>query len=256
MKNCHPLPIRAALFVLKASLALSLSGAGAVHAQDDGWNWDLALYLWPSNITIDAGDDRTSVDFKDLVDKLESAFAAHFEGRRGKGGFLVDVMLVSVADDALTEGHPDLPDGSLVELDVDQGLYEVGGFYRPGGQEDGFDVLAGVRLLQLDDALTVTLPIGASDTEKSDSSFTDGFIGVRYSDRLSNRLGYQIRIDFASGDTDSTWNTVAGLTVGVGKKGNKNLIFGYRRLDFDLKDQEVESQLEMSGPFFAFNVGF
>ena len=153
-------------------------------------------------------------------------------------------------------GHPDLPDGSLVELDVDQGLYEVGGFYRPGGQENGFDVLAGVRLLQLDDALTVTLPIGASDTEKSHSSLTDGFIGVRYSDRLSNRLGYQIRIDFASGDTDSTWNTVAGLTVGVGKKGNKNLIFGYRRLDFDLKDQEVESQLEMSGPFFAFNVGF
>ena len=239
------------------TLFVLLLASAPLQAQSDGWDWDLGLYLWASDVKADVGDDSIEISFSDLIDKVEMAGSVHFEGRRGRGGFLTDLMIISLADEATAMGHPDLPDGTLLDLAMDLTLVEIGGFWRPSGRDEGFDLLAGIRFLIIDDELVITPP-GAPPMpqESSDTSVTDAYIGARYSLSLSPRWGFMIRADIGAGDTDLIWNTTAYLSVGVGRKGNKDIIFGYRRLQLDLGDDQIESQVEMSGPVVAFAFGF
>ncbi len=54
--------------------------------------------------------------------------------------------------------------------------------------------------------------------ESSDTSVTDAYVGARW--------GFMIRGDIGTGDTDLIWTTTAYISVGVGRKGNKDIIFG------------------------------
>ena len=58
--------------------------------------------LWASDIGMDltVRGDRvldTDVAFGDLLDKVDFSFSAHFDGRRGKGGFLADLTYIDLA---------------------------------------------------------------------------------------------------------------------------------------------------------------
>ncbi len=92
--------------------------------------------------------------------------------------------------------------------------------------------------------------------ESMDTSLAEPYIGARYSLSFSPRWGFLVRGDIGAGDTDLIWNTTAYLRLTVGKKGNKHIIFGYRRLQMDLSDDQIESQMDMTGPFAAFAFGF
>ncbi len=196
---------------------LALSGGTAEAGK---WQWELTPYLWGSAVDLDVEVDGNpafggSASFSELVDKLEGAFSVHFEGRGKRTGFLVDLLYISLGDNVtLGAGNPPgLPSGSTVDTDVDTVVLEGAGFYRLLGRDaDGLDLLFGLRGIEVDQSFRFFDPAGAPiDTVASSPSYTDGLLGLRYLGSFGKRWGYNLRADYAGGDTEGGINRVAGL---------------------------------------------
>lgn len=164
--------------VVAVSLCLWLP---ASESQAKGaWEWTLIPYLWVSDIGMEVKiKDQpvlgTDIAFGDLLDKVDYALTAHFEGRRGKGGFLFDLTAVGLSNDSTLTGNggPPLPPGDTsIKTDVDLTLLEVGGFYRPQGEKTGLDLLFGIRYIGIDQKFDITLPdpLGLQTTVESAES--------------------------------------------------------------------------------------
>jgi hypothetical protein len=251
------------------AIALLVAGLGAMAspARAAEWEWTLAPYMWGSDIALDVSVNDEPViggdlGFSDLLDKIDFAFLGHFEGRRGKGGFFLDAIYMDLGDHQTTVARPPLPGGTEVRSDVKQTLYEVGGFFRPSGDTHGLDLLFGVRVIDFDMDLTITLPgpLGMSTTVNSAETFTDGFAGLRYSAPLGERWSFALRGDAGAGDSELTWNTSALLGYRVGKRRQNVILFGYRHMEIEFKDSSssvtVQTDMTMSGPLAGFAFRF
>lgn len=249
------------LAVVVLSLCLWLPATES-EAKGD-WEWTLVPYLWASDISMEvkiAGEPvlETDIDFGDLLDKVDLALTLHFEGRKGPGGFLLDMTVISLSNEMTFSGSggPSLPpDGTVVNAEVDLGIYEVGGFYRPGGEKTGLDILAGIRYVGIDQNIDITLPFPPDDPIgtriESSPSVTDGFIGLRYTTMFGQRWGFGIRGDIAAGGTEQTLNGIIGISYHFGKSGRYALRLGYRYMTIEIEEDEggvkIETDMTMSG---------
>lgn len=105
------------------TLLIGCLGATASPARAADWEWTLAPYLWAPDIALDVtvnGEPVIGGDlaFGDLLDKLDMAALAHFEGRRGKGGFFFDLVYMDLGDTQTTVARPPLPGGTTVTSDI------------------------------------------------------------------------------------------------------------------------------------------
>ena len=240
---------------------------GQSHAAED-WQWTITPYLWASDIGMEVtvrGDEvlDTEIAFGDLLDKVDFALSAHFEGQRGKGGFLTDLTYIDLGSTMTvsgTAGPPAPPDGTVVDTDLRLVVFEGGGFYRPQGGKTGLDMLLGVRYISMDQGfdIAVPAPLEVQTTVESSSSLTDAFVGLRYSGRLTKKWGYQIRGDVGAGGTDLTLNGIAAFTYQFGKTGKYSLGLGYRYMNIEIEEKKegvtTKTDLTMSGAFAGFMI--
>ena len=80
--------------------AIAIVVPGPVKAE--GWDWTIAPYLWASDAGLDLTlrDDTTvggDAAFKDLLDKVDSVFMGHFEGRKGRWGLYLDTIYLDIS---------------------------------------------------------------------------------------------------------------------------------------------------------------
>lgn len=248
-------------------VGLLIVGLSAVPAQADEWEWMVVPYLWGETTSLDvhANDDPIiggEMTFSDLLDKLEFAFQIHFEGRRGKGGFFADYTTLSLSDLTTLEANPPFPGGTQVDSEVDVVLFEAAGFYRPSGEAHGVDWLLGVRVVDLDMVLDITLPPPAVQQPRVGvgETFTDGFAGVRYSTPLGENWNIALRGDIGAGDSELTWNASAYFGWQFGQRDQFSLLFGYRHLDMEFETTgnniQVTTDMVMSGPAAGFGFLF
>ena len=245
---------------------LLLSLAVPVRAAD--WTWSFAPYLWGAGVNLDVTANNepvlgADVSFSDLLDKTEIAGMVHFEGRRGRGGFFVDALFLAVEDEQTTSGGPVAPPGTLVESEVDFGIYEAGGFFRLTGNRHGLDLLFGARLTDVDQQHRITPPLPSTvvATLEPSSAFTDAFVGLRYTRALGERWGFLVRGDVGAGDTELTWNASGLASVAFGPPDRYTLLFGYRHMAMETEDDSdrgilVETETQLSGPIVGFVFGF
>ena len=111
---------------------------GNAEAQDPtSWEWTIAPYLWASDVGLDLTvNNETSVGgdaaFKDLLDKVDSVFMGHFEGRKGRWGMYFDTIYLDLSDNktiSIGPGGPILGD-LMANAGMTMKLYDVGGIYR------------------------------------------------------------------------------------------------------------------------------
>lgn len=202
------------------------------------------------------GGDAT---FPDVLDKLDIAGMLHFEARHGKAGLLADALYLSLTDDSTSSGNPPVPDGTLAETNLKMGIYELGGFYRPGGRPYGIDVLFGARLVDVNENTGVTFPgpLGVMTSIDGSKNYLDEFAGARYGRPFGKRWNFVVRGDVAGGGTDFTWNAVGSFGFGFDKAGKYVLQGGYRHMHFDLgqttdRGTDVTSTISLSGPILGF----
>lgn len=235
-------------------------------------DWTIAPYLWASDVGLDVfvdSDPAIGIDvpFKDLVDKLDSAFMGHVELRADKLGGFFDIVAIKLADSAVIPvgpGGPILGD-LLIDTNLKLNLFELGGFYRLGSAASGsgaFDLLLGGRKIDADQSFNITLPgPGAMPLDAEiDISETDVFIGGRFVGRFNEKWGYRVRADYGGGGTEGTLNAIASIAYSFGKTGLFSLELGYRYLNIELEDNSdgsvTETEVTMSGPALGFIFNF
>ena len=235
-------------------------------ARADEWKWEVIPFLWAPDVGVDVSLNETdispTVDFGEILERTDIGALVNFAGRKGRGGFFVDVVYLSVSDDRTNPGGGLIPAGTRSDAEYDQLVGEVGGVYRLTGDEQGLDLIFGARLLEVSLDLGIDFPdtsILPDRTRSGDASLLDGFAGLRYRGDISERWHWSIRGDVGAGDTDLTW--LGALTFGakLGKSGNKTLYLGYRHLayEFDRGSKPIkEFEVELSGPGVGFGFSF
>ena len=252
--------------LVSCGLALLVALIAPAGASADGgeWEWELTPFLWASDISLNLSVNDTDVanvevDFSDLVDKLDLGALVHFEGRRGRGGFLLEVSYIELSDDKTITGRPPVADGTMVHTGLTQLIAEAGGFVEVFGKDSGFDLLFGARLFDLSVDVDFVFPVAPDKSLASDESLVDGFAGLRYRGGIGERWIWWARGDVGAGGTDLSWQGIFGVGLKIGKKGDDALWFGYRHLEFDLKGRSsgiTDTELAYSGPIFGYRFGF
>ena len=237
-----------------------ISGPAALA---DEWQWELTPYIWASDTTLDATVNETgiggTVDFSELVDKLDIAGLIHFEGHRGRAGFFVEANYYEFSDDKTILSLPPITDGSVVNSQLDMLIGEAGGFYRFQSEKEHLDLLFGVRVFDMGLDLDLDFPVLADRTISRDETMLDGFIGARILADLSPRWSWWARVDAGTGDTELSWQATMGLGVRLGKSGKNTLMMAYRHLTFEFEDGSsgiTGVELELSGALVGFRFGF
>lgn len=246
------------------ALAAGLSYA-ATFAQASDWEWLVVPYLWAADTTATVDVDpyldvEGGIEFEDVVDKLEYGGQLHIEGMRDHLGLFLDLTYLAAGDNDRVSGSRILPDGTRVEADIEETLAEFGGVYRLHGEPGfhGFDIIAGVRVIETEVELDVDFPgpAGLSPDVDASDTLVDGFVGARYGAGIGQRWNVALRGDVASGDTDFSWNLQANLIYTIGDTGRHAIVFAYRHLELDLESsdggRDVDTELTMSGPALGF----
>lgn len=232
-----------------AALALSL-GSGAASAQDAGdYDWLGIAYLWASDIQVDAKNASASVDFSDVLDKLEMAGQAHVEVQGDDLGGLIDVTFLGLGD---RSSRP------FVDLnaDLDMILMDLALVFSPGAERlTGFEIFGGLRYIDADFRLVIDpAPPGPPEQIVGvDDTFSDLLVGARYIAPLSDRWRLTVSGDVSGADTEGTWSL--GAFAGYGT-GPHHFIAGYRHLEIEIRGRGDTVEQTFTGPVVAYGFSF
>jgi hypothetical protein len=192
-------------------------------------NWEFSLspmYLWAASIDghMTVNGIRVDVDqsFSDTLDNLDGALMFHFEGvHRQRWGFFADLMYIRLDPDDVSTPLGD------IDIDYEQTLAELGGFYRWTTGDHAIDGLGGLRYTSMKGELGLPGPLPDVDQRKD---WVDPFFGARWIWPFADKWGLRLRGDiggFGIG-SDLTWNAIGLITF----KPWKHVGFGggYRAL--------------------------
>ena len=233
-------------------------------AKADDWKFSVTPYFWASDIKLDAKVNGNTVlaadvDVSDLLDKLDIGFAAHVEAYTDKGGFFVDGNWNSLSSKDERSGGGLLA-GTKIHTDLSIGTYELGAFYHPTKPGNGFDVLFGVRLLDVNQDIKFELPTGDSTRSETQKSYTDAFVGIRAGGPLGGPWDLMVRGDVGTGDTDFTWNALGTVGFTFGSKSQFGARIGWKETSIHLEDTgtetSTESDIVLKGPIAGFTIAF
>ncbi|MFY0691317.1 MAG: hypothetical protein JXR14_05260 [Paracoccaceae bacterium] len=81
------------LIILTAVTSQAASRANAQNAVEAGWEWSATAYVWGSSIETGTilGRDVT-VDFSDIVERLDFGLLGAVQGRNGRWSILADLI--------------------------------------------------------------------------------------------------------------------------------------------------------------------
>ena len=256
-----------------SGLAVFMCFTGIAEAQDgDSWEWTIAPYLWASDVSLDLtiNDDTTiggDAAFKDILNKVDSVFMGHFEGRKGRWGMYFDMIYLDLSDSntvSVGPGGPILGD-LTVKAGMKMKLYDAGGIFRlsESNAPTQFDLLAGIRYIDLDVAADLTLP-GPAMTPvniRTGPSETDLMLGARIIRQFADRWHWALRGDVSFGGTEGTYNGLATMGYTFGQSRLFTLTAGYRITAIDIegstqRGNPTQADIKLSGPFMGFVFNF
>ena len=247
-----PINIRYRQPVLAGLCALALSApATLARAESADLDWLAIAYVWAADIGVDARDRSISVDFSDVVDKLEFGFQGRVEAQQDDIGGFVDVIFMNVGDKSTREFV-------TLNSDLDMTTMDLALVWSPGPERmTGFEVFGGLRYIDTDFGLVVD-PIPPSPPESRtslDSSFSDLLVGARYIAPLDEQWRLTLTGDVSSGDSEGTWSlgAFAGYRMGV-----HHLVAGYRHFEMEFEGRGGNTLVTetFSGPIVAYGFSF
>lgn len=247
------------------ALCAGILSLGTVQAEessaDNGWQFAVAAYLWGADIGGSTGSDADiDVSFSDIFDNLNAGFMGTFEARKDKWLVLSDLVYLNVTADNKTNVSipvdPGLGPGPVpiditakTEIDLQGTVFQLAGGYNLLSEGPlKLDLLAGARYLNLDNDITVDLSAigGSRKTKFSESgNVWDGIVGVKGNYNLNPRWSLPYYADIGTGQSDFTWQAVAGVAYHAAKR--VDVAFVYRHLEWDIGEDFVDD-LSFSGP--------
>jgi hypothetical protein len=245
--------------------ALLLAGSAAAGASD--WTWSVTPYVWATDIGVDVTvDDRKVVDqeiaIEDLLEDVDAVGQVHVEAQRGAHGVMFDLFDVRLSDDDSRIALPNPPGGeAALRSESGMTIIELGGLYDPRGDQQGFSLLYGTRILQQRAEIDARFELASAPSVtrgyEVEETLYDALLGVRYVKRFSPRWSWQTRVDASTGGTELTWSAGSALSYAFGKDGRYAALLGYRRMvvDFDT-DDALDVDMTLSGFATGLRIAF
>src|SRR5262245_42103808 len=250
-----------------AIVSLLLPGAAAAQ---EGWENRFAIYGYFPDIGGQTsfaapGGGEFEIANNDLIRNTDVALMTSIEAQQGRVGIFGDLIYMNVGDElagatSLGKGAVPLPPGVTADaaLDIEASVLSIGANFRIVDTErTWFDAFAGVRALGAESTLDAALnsPMGpvAAASSAVDEDSVDAILGVKgkFSFGSAGRWFLPYYVDAGAGDADRTRQAA----LGIGFTMKRGEVFGtYRYLDYDLKNDSLLSDLDLSGP--AIGVAF
>jgi hypothetical protein len=233
--------------------------AQAAPAPDDAWHFQVAPYMWFAGVegTLSVRgivDVPVDVPFDDVISDFDIGLLAHFEGRKHRAGFAMDVLYLSLSA-PVADSAPILAQ-LKISADVRLAMVEGLGFYRvaTGGRSDNpahLDVIAGVRYF----GTSGRLEDDVLQTGELKLNWVDALVGARFRVPLGSRVALLGRGDIAGFGSNFCWNVEGDLAVPLSR--HWTLGAGWRHFDIDYdKDEGTDHRVfdvAFDGPRAWFN---
>lgn len=240
-----PWTVLAALGLCLAAPALAQSG-GPDPAR---WQVEIAPYLWTPGITGDirAGEASASIgaSFADLLSFLDFGLMGMVQVRKGRVGFVFDGIYARLAKDGESSGTGD----RTVHAEFVTQVYSFAASYRA---LKVLTIIGGARLMPMSADLEVTS--GEFEGQQASGGHTalDGYVGARLEVPLMRRLLLDLYGDVGAGDSELSWQALAGLKYGLSK--SVSLMLGFRTLGIQNEAPDLQTKFVEGG--FYFGAGF
>jgi opacity protein-like surface antigen len=213
------------------------------------WQVEISPYVWMIGITgdIQAGESSASigVSFSDILDSLDFGLLGMVQVRKGRVGVVFDGMYFRLAKDGESSGIS----AAAVHGEIVTQIYSLALSYRA---LEWLDIVGGARLMPLSGILEVTSGVLEGRQASGSSTALDGFVGGRVEVPLTRRLQLELYGDIGAGDSKLSWQTLAGLKVGLFKSVSAKI--GYRALGIENETPDLQTKIVEGG--FYIGVGF
>ena len=219
----------------------------------DTWQNEITIYGWYAGIdgavNSPGGSKDITVEASDIIENLNMVFMGGYEGKYNKWSVLADVVYMDVGN---TANAPVGGGISSVNLDIQSWVLHGGVGYELVQSTHGtLGVIGGVRYLNLDVSVNRAFD-GFSVAQNSDSAdLLDGIIGIRGNVKLSDNWYLPYYADIGTGGSEYSYQLFAAIGYRF-SWGDVRL--GYRQLKFEMDDDKIMQDLQISGPLLG--VGF
>ena len=189
-------------------------------------------------IRVAGRDTAVSASFSDLVDFVDTGGALRFEARKGRWGGFADYLGATLKDEqTIATG--------TIRTDSKQTVAEGGVTYSIAPP---VELLGGLRYQSVDTKINFPL-LGRVG---SDNSWTDGFVGVRWTPLRTDRWTAWLRGDIGAGQSNQTRFASAGARYRI--TNTVGLVVAYRYLKTVYKKDDFKWDIAQSG--LGFGVDF
>ncbi|MFC1796119.1 hypothetical protein ACFL1V_03380 [Pseudomonadota bacterium] len=242
-------------------LVALFSQQAVAQSEDDGWEHSLAVYLWGASISgVTAAGTDLELDFKDILDHLEMAAMGSYEGRKGKWSIMGDLIYMDLSGNKQMNLVPPYGGGNIgldvnANLDMKSLIVHMGGGYNlyNDGEATTTDVIAGVRYLDLSTDLLLDFQVNPSGpgleiSQSVSEDVWDAIVGFRGVISLGDRWFMPWGGNIGAGDSDLTWQAMAG--VGFKAAPWADIALTYRYLKWEFDDMAIDD-LAIAGPLLG-----
>ncbi len=217
------------------------------------WQNEVSIYGWYAGIdgAVSAlrGSQDFSVEASDIIENLNMVFMGGYEGKYNKWSVIADAVYMDMGDTANAPAGGGI---SSVNLDIQSWVLHGGVGYELVQSTHGtLGVVGGVRYLTLDVDVNRAFD-GSSVAQKSDSAdLLDGIVGIRGNVKISDNWYLPYYADIGAGGSEFSYQLFAAIGY---RFGWGDVRLGYRHLKFEMDDDEIMQDLQISGPVLG--VGF
>lgn len=221
------------------------------------WQQELTIYGWLAGVSAetrlpgDTGD--TTVDVEDILDSLKMVFMGSYAARYDKWSFILDATYIDLGDSATkTLTLPNQTVDASISVDMKSLIVNTGiGYNIVNSENTVLDVVAGVRYLDLE--LDVDTTLASHPGISGSKDFLDGIIGLRGSYNIDENWYLPYYADIGTGDSDLTYQAFAG----VGYRYDwGDIKFGYRYVGYEMEDDMLVENLDLSGAILGASIKF
>jgi opacity protein-like surface antigen len=239
--------------VLRGAAALSLAVPASAWAEPPGftsvWQTEVSAYAWASGVAGNAQVGRVpDADYSDNSGKLNSGILS-IETGQNDSGLMLDAFHSKLSQDS------DLMAGGKfgrARLDGTHKVLQLAGASRISGNDPELfiDFIGGLRhgRIELEQRFTGAEP--CSDRE----SWTNGFIGLRVMERMSERWWMVLYGDAGGGGGHTSWQGQLGANFRMTDAATFK--FGYRILGLKSEKPGFDYDLRTGGVYAGLGMRF
>jgi hypothetical protein len=219
----------------------------------DEWKYSGEIYLWgPKMIMTTPTGIEAELPFHQILDDLDLAAMGVFSAHNDQWSFTADLIYMDLEQKKQRAASFPNQVGTEKVGRVLMSSWIVTptvGYAFYNSEKARVEFIGGGRYLDMDVGLNVLVDGTEVFNEFSSQKFVDAVIGLRSTVKLNEKWYMPIYADVGDGDSDGTWQVLAGIGY---RSGNWNTALAYRYLDYRFDDIKALSGLVVKGPQLNF----